>query len=218
MELKDLMSGIAVVIDDALGVDANGKDTTEVSQDRIVKIVDRFEEDWQVPFYKASEIPAEETWPNLLQAATFILLDWKLWPDGATELEREIVGTLIRFLKQAKDYFVPVFIFTNESRDDVIDKLPEDVYRKESPEKNFIFLRRKDELLQGDSLVVDEIENWFKNNASVYALKTWERAFHAAKKDLFGSMYARKCGLAACILECLQRRSCRSELSSHESD
>ena len=53
--------------------------------------------------------------PGLLEAASFILLDWRLWPAGADELERAGVASNIRFLEQAKDYFVPVFIFTNEA-------------------------------------------------------------------------------------------------------
>ena len=36
-----------------------------------------------------------------------------------------------------------------------------------------------------------DIKKWVQRNASVYALKTWESAFHAAKRELFGSMYAR---------------------------
>ena len=36
-----------------------------------------------------------------------------------------------------------------------------------------------------------DIERWVRNNASVYALKTWDRVFREARKELFGSMYAR---------------------------
>ena len=177
MELKNLMSGIAVVIDDAL--DGNG--------DPIVQIVERIGQEWNLPFYKANEMPPEETWPNLLQAASFILLDWGLWPKGASQLEQAGVEKNIRFLDQANDYFVPVFIFTNDSPEDVKSKLPEKMNREGSP----VFIRNKTILLSGDSLNFSDIEDWIKGNASVYALKTWEQAFHAAKKELFSSMYAR---------------------------
>ena len=190
MELKSLMSGIAVVIDDKIENAATDEDNEGGTGDLIVKIVGRVEQEWNLPFCKAKEMPPEETWPNLLQAASFILLDWKLWPIGAPELERAGIEKNIQFIEKAKDYLVPVFIFTNEESEDVKDKLPEDIYREEAQEKNFVFIQRKADLLSNDgSLDSSTIENWLKKNASVYALKAWEQAFYAAKKELFSSMY-----------------------------
>ncbi len=191
MDLKKLLSGIAVVIDDAFnnGVTERGGD--DQTTDGIFRIVEGIEREWNLPFYKSSTMPPDDTWPNLLQAASFILLDWKLWPDGASQLEKAVVEKNIQFLEQAKNHFVPVFVFTNENQEDVEDNLPECVYDKNSPERNFIFIRQKDQLLNGDSLDCSDIENWIGNNASVYALKTWENGFRAAKRELFSSMYAR---------------------------
>lgn len=185
MELRDLLSGIAVVIDDKIEEDR------DENADRILKIVNRLEQEWNLPFYKAKQIPPKDTWPNLLQAASFILLDWKLWPPAASEQERDGIEKNIEFIRQAKDCFVPVLIFTNEDPEDIKSKLPDDVYQEETAEKSFVFVQRKEELLHGDELDSSAIERWVKKNASVYALKTWERVFHAAKKNLFSSMYAR---------------------------
>ena len=185
MELKDLLSGIAVVIDDKIEED-RGEDP-----DRILEIVNQLEQGRNLPFYKAIKIPPKDTWPNLLQAASFILLDWKLWPTAASQLERAGIEKNIEFIKQAKDYFVPVLIFTNEDPEDIKSELPHDVYQEETAEKSFVFVQQKKELLHGDELGLSAIEQWIKKNASVYALKTWERVFHVAKKDLFSSMYAR---------------------------
>ena len=187
MELKNLMSGIAVVIDDAIENAATDEDGKDGNSDLIVKIVERLEQEWNLPLYRTKEMPPKETWPNLLQAASFILLDWRLWPSGASQLEQAGIEKNIQFLDQAKNHFVPVFIFTNESPDEVKSKLPEAVYREGSP----VFIRSKQGLLSGDSLDFSSIDQWIKQNASVYALKTWEQAFHAAKKELFSSMYAR---------------------------
>ncbi len=184
MNLKDLMSGIGVVIDDAF-------DRTDGRNDLIFRIVEQIEHEWHLPFYKTGTMPSESTWPGLLQAASFVLLDWELWPTGAAALEQDGIERNIRFLDQAKDYFVPAFILTNENPADVADRLPDTVYNPEAPEKNFIFLRRKADLMADDALQFNAIEEWVRRNASVYALKTWEREFHVAKKELFGSMYAR---------------------------
>jgi len=120
MDLKDLMSGIAVVIDDKIDnadvVAANGD---VEGDDPIIEIVNRFEREWNLPFYRTARMPPRNTWSNLLQSASFILLDWKLWSNGASQLERAGIEENVRFLEQAKNYFVPIFIFTNESPEDV---------------------------------------------------------------------------------------------------
>lgn len=146
MELKDLLSGIAVVIDDKIEEDRD-KDP-----DRILEIVNQLEQEWNLPFYKEIKIPPKGTWPNLLQAASFILLDWKLWPTATSEQERDGIKKNIEFIKQAKDYFVPVLIFTNEDPEDIKSELPPDVYQEETAEKSFVFVQQKKELLHGDKL------------------------------------------------------------------
>ena len=191
MDLKDLMSGIAVVIDDKIGDPDAGENDDVGGDDPITEIVSRFEQEWNLPFYRTDRMPPKDTWPNLLQSASFILLDWKLWPNGASQLERAGIGENVQFLEQAKDYFIPVFIFTNESPEDVKNALPKEIYRSESPEKNFVFIQAKGDLLSSESLALDALERWMKGSASVYALKTWEQVFQAARRDLFGAMYAR---------------------------
>ena len=182
MNIKNLMSGIAVVIDDAYE-----KDGSANSGDKIFELVKSIENEWKIPFYTTHKIPSDEMANNLLQSASFILLDWKLWPSGTTNLERDGITNNINFLKQAKDYFVPVFIFTNESQDDITNKISE-LYDKDNPEKNFIFIKNKAELASGIS---EPIRDWLQGNASVYTLKTWEQTFYKAKRSLFSSMYGK---------------------------
>lgn len=191
MNLKSLMSGIAVVIDDALGIGADERENPDEKDDRIFKIVDLIKRQWDLPFYESPRIPPKDVWPNLLQAASFILLDWKLWTSGSAMLENEGVKNNIEFLERARDYVVPVLIFTNENTDDVESKLPQSIYSPDAHHRNHIFIRTKSNVIVGESLDFGAIENWFRTNASVYALKTWEKAFNEAKKELFSSMYAR---------------------------
>lgn len=188
MDLQGLLSGIAVVIDDKIDVDAG--DDGNVADDSIVEIVQRFEKEWNLPCYKARSMPPEEMWPGLLQTASFVLLDWKLWPNGASQLEQSGIEKNVRFLEQAKAYFVPVFIFTNENPEDVKVHLPT-IYREETAEKSFVFIQRKGELLSNGDLDLEAVERWMRGNASVYALKAWNRTFLAARKELFGAMYAK---------------------------
>ena len=132
MELKDLLSGIAVVIDDRIDAVGSSGENHGEGDDPIVEIVRRLERDWNLPCCTRREMPPEGMWPGLLQAASFVLLDWKLWPTGAAELERDGIKRNIQFIERAKDYLVPVFIFTNENPDDVEDHLPLQIYTKET--------------------------------------------------------------------------------------
>ena len=184
MNIENLMSGIAVVIDDAFG-----ENSSEGDPDRIVQLVNDIEKKWNKPFYKAPKMPSAEICSNLLKSASFILLDWQLWPDGAANLEADGIQDNLDFLKQAKDYFVPVFIFTNANPSDVSAALPDSLYNKDRPERNFIFIKQKEDLIEGVLFV--SIEDWIQKSASVYTLKAWEQAFYEAKKSLFSSMYAK---------------------------
>lgn len=183
MNLKTLMSGIAVVIDDEFAESGGGKG------DMIFRIVDNMEGEWEMPFYKTHEIPLDGFSDGLLRSASFVLLDWKLWPDSP-QLEKEGIKKNIKFLEKAKAYFIPVFIFTNEAPSDVAHHLPKDLYDAERPESNFIFIKRKSELARRKN-IFDSIRRWIKTNASVYALKAWEWEFYESKRALFSSMYAK---------------------------
>lgn len=179
MNIKDLMSGIGVVIDDSYR-------KVNDSDDKIFELVKNIEGEWEMPLYKDHRIPSENICNSLLQSASFILLDWKLWPSGASELERDGIKRNKQFLKKAKDYFVPAFIFTNESVDDVINALGS-LYDKDNLGRNFIFVKGKGDLIS--SGISEGIMEWLRVNASVYTLKTWEHAFNKAKRKLFSSMY-----------------------------
>lgn len=179
MGIKSLMSGIAVVIDDELN---KGR-----KNDKIFEIVKKIEREWRIPFYKTHKIPPASTCDNLLQSASFVLLDWQLWRGESSQLAERGIERNIKFLEKAKDFFVPVFIFTNEHPEDVAYKLPESLYDQNDIERNFIFVKRKSDLIEGN--ISSLIENWMQKNASVYTLKTWEQAFYESKINLFSSMY-----------------------------
>lgn len=182
MDLKSLMSGIAVVIDDALHK-SNGD-----ASDGIYQIIDQIEKEWNICFVTKDQIPSRDVCQNLLQSSSFILLDWELWSNGS-QLEQFGIDKNVEFLELAKQYFVPVLIFTNNHPLEVTEKLPASLYHQDNPEKNFIFIKNKLDVI--NDLEFNLLKNWIQTNASVYTLKAWEQEFYEAKRMLFGSMYSK---------------------------
>ena len=192
MDTKELMSGIAVVIDDALFDDQPGRVGQAITGgDRIRQIVDWFEREWKLPFVKSTSLPDAPQWPNLLRAASFVLLDWRLWPPGAEELKRQTIKEVIQFLASAKENLVPVLIFTNEDPEVVKGHLPPDLYSDPAEGESFVFVGRKNDVWSDESVEIAILEAWIYKNASVYALKTWEQVVGSAKSELFQAMCAR---------------------------
>jgi hypothetical protein len=96
----------------------------------------------------------------------------------------------IEFLKLIKqNVFAPVFIFTNEPKDNIISLLKEHgLYLDDKP--NFIFIKNKVELV-GDNRLFKTIEEWVKTVPSIYVLKKWEESYRKAKNQLFWDFYER---------------------------
>lgn len=192
MDTKDLLTGIAVVIDDALSVGVDVEKASAGVPDRIVEIVAWFESEWDFPFVKLAKMPEPSVWSNLLDSASFVLLDWKLWAKDAGEAEKQRnIAESIEFLRLARDRLVPVFIFTNEERDDVVYALPDDVYDEEGAGQSFVLVERKQDLWSDGSFDTARLDEWVRQNASVYALKVWNRVVGSAKNELFAAMCKR---------------------------
>ena len=191
MEIGKLMSGIAVVIDDAVECGAWSVQDAAPGDDLINRIVDWFERNWNLSFVKALDIPGEEQWENLLRAASFVLLDWRLWGDGGDAAKRHKIAEIVSFLRAARGKLVPVFIFTNDEPSDVTAELPEEIYREEDARRSFVFVRDKVGMWADDSVDVGVLKSWVDGNASVYALKTWDRVLDEARNELFHAMCGR---------------------------
>ncbi len=192
METKELISGIGVVIDDAVTDASMGE--RNLIEDSISRIVEWFESEWNLPFVRKKALPKEALWANLFRSASFVLLDWRLWGDGGEELKSRTIEDIKKFLEAARENLIPIFILTNENPDDVkseLQGLSDDVYEEDSSGRNFVFVRQKSEFWDGTSVNVEILEKWVYGNASVYALKTWHRVMGNAKSELFKAMCQR---------------------------
>ncbi len=194
MDIKELFKGVAVIIDD----EVNKKDT------QIFKIVKKLEEE-NVPLLKYKYLPDDKIVENFLNVS-FILLDWQLDPiidvetkgtvSGSTSIEiikpsgGDNTKIVIDFIKKLTNkYFLPVFIFSKEYSDVIIQKLKEEnLYIDEG--KNFIFVKKKEELISDEeNKIFTEIEKWLRETPSIYVLKEWEKSLNDAKNKLFWDFY-----------------------------
>ena len=194
MKTEKLMSGIAVVIDDALTIVPRDGGEENGGEDLIEQIVTWFESEWRLPFIKMTTLPEEAFWPNLLRAASFVLLDWRLWGAGGDMLRRSTIDNIKAFLTSARKNLVPVFILTNEDPNDVtaeLSLLPDDVYDENAAASNFVFVKPKSGFWTGAAVDVGTLRAWVYGNASVYALKTWHQVVDEAKSELFQAMCRR---------------------------
>lgn len=184
MNIKNLLSGIAIIIDDKI--------KKEDSRDLILKIRNQLKEN-NISILEYEDIP-EDTEICNFKNISFILLDWELFErpvHGMYIDETPFINNNIKFLKEIKkNSFTPVFIFSNQSPDSIIRELSDKgIYSEDS--NNYIFIKQKKDILSDDddNSLFTEIENWLKETPSMYVLKEWECSLNEAKRNLFWSFY-----------------------------
>lgn len=191
MSTRDLFNGIAVLIDDEYGdenaaISAIAKQISEAGGHVI----------------GLTSLPEAQQIANL-RGASFFVVDWNLdskpivGEDGSLEAihipagVREASAEKTRkFLKDLRDRrFAPVFIFTNEPVDTVIESLGQDagLYVKDQP--THIFVKAKDEVL--DQGVFAVLTEWVEKTPSALALKRWEQEYESAKNALFTEFHSK---------------------------
>lgn len=176
--IKDLFSGIGVVIDDQ--INENPENSSEIQE-----IVQSLENEGY-PLIKYDALPQSKNLPHL-HSVSFILLDWKLVGEGVPHTE-QMVSENIEFIKELKKYsWFPIFVFSNESKDAIERKLKDEkVFSEDHP--THVFVKSKKEVDTCEKLF-NELEKWVKNNPPVYILKLWEQAKREAKVKMLWDFY-----------------------------
>jgi hypothetical protein len=183
-----LFDGIAVVIDDQILDEKSGIWTIETQiKDQGCHVI------------AMQDLPDAAQLRNL-RSVSFFVVDWNL---TATPIGDELgAGTslipkglwkanaarIVEFLEELKKIrFAPVFIFTDQSVETVINYLKKhnDLYDESGP--SHIFVKSKAEVI--DSGVFNVLSDHLKSAPSAYVLKTWEREYERAKNALFLDFY-----------------------------
>lgn len=184
--LPNLFKGIAVVIDNGIG-----KGDT----------IDQILENIRAGGGHAVELlslPSEDYDLEHFAKASFFIMDWNLGNSEQGEplpagvrltgmLDAEMIANNIAFLKRlSNNRHAPVFIFTNEAPEVVIDELKTDADLHRSVEESHILVQRKADVIDK---VYEVLETWAEKTPSVLTLKTWERAYMRAANELFVDLY-----------------------------
>lgn len=184
MDVNKLMAGVAVIIDDEVN-EPSANINQIVSQIK----VNHF------PFLTYDYPPSKHVIQNL-KDVSFIVLDWQF---GAGISEEDTMGgtsqpqhvkegdIVVDFLKELNEVcFVPVFIFSNAAKKDIIKRLSQEKLYSKHIKHNHIFISSKSDVQED---LFNKIEAWLKHTPSIYALKEWDRAFDKARRDLFWNFY-----------------------------
>ncbi|MDR1244513.1 MAG: hypothetical protein LBJ98_00855 [Endomicrobium sp.] len=175
----DLFRGVGVIIDDAL------KSEKETAHDGIWEIKKSFE-DKNIPLLTYFELPDNNT--KNFNSISFLLLDWDLIGlEQGIDLPQAAIDDNITFIQQFNDIcFVPIFIFSNESKESIEEQLVmADLY--DDKKSNNIFIKSKSDFVNVDLFTV--IEEWIKQTPSIYVLKEWELSLQQGKNSLFWDFY-----------------------------
>jgi hypothetical protein len=183
-----LFHGIAVLIDDEIH---DPKSSVKKIQNAI--------EEAGCHVVPLSAIPGEASVPNFREVAFFVL-DWKLYGadlkveegiplPAPPEIVQANEESIFKFLKDLKKIrYAPVFIFTDEPTENIVDKLKQNDLYDES-DSSHILVMDKTEVF--DSGVFKVLTKWMEGAPSVYVLKSWERAYEKAKNELFIDFYGK---------------------------
>jgi hypothetical protein len=177
----DLFKGVGVIIDDAFK-----QENFEKSKSDIIRRIKNSFKNNNIPLLKFGELPNKEEISHF-NSISFLLLDWDLYGLGS-KLPQSAIDDNIDFIKQFNSVsFAPIFIFSNETKQDIELQLIEaDLY--DELKSNHIFVESKSELKDAPSLFT-KIEDWVKQTPSIYVLKEWELSLQQAKNSLFWDFY-----------------------------
>lgn len=178
--LMGLFNGVALVIDDCID--------SENETDGITKILDQLRKKY-IPFITETELPRKEKRKHYTEIS-FVILDWNLQTfyldEGVSSpenLKADMENENISFIKDIQSQsYCPIFIFTNDTVNDISDKLTKNGIPCD--DKSNIFIKNKDEFTDNNSVDKVIIE-WLKSHSSMYVLKEWEREYQKAKCQLF---------------------------------
>lgn len=189
MNMEELFSGVAVVIDDEVN-DSSANINKIIAQIEAAKI----------PVLKYTSLPEGDIVGHF-QNLSFLLLDWRLIKDNVSNEEIEEGVTMpdglqeydatenLAFIESLnRNCFCPVFLFTNEDTSSIDIKLKEKGLVADDRPSN-LFVQSKSDL-QDKGTLFNKVSEWLKETPSIYVLKEWEKEYQSCKTKLFSELHS----------------------------
>lgn len=187
-DLKSLFHGIAIVIDDKVGVEEDTPDPIN----QIVAVI----ESQNCHAVKLRKIPSKEQAKNFT-GASFFILDWEFNPLTKEEISEGVqvpanlknrkIKENLNFIEQINEsQFIPIFIFTSEDTNSVKQELQAKGLLMGTQGDHIYVLSKSDVLSAG---LFETMETWIRTHPSAYVFKKWESAYSTAKDSLFKEFY-----------------------------
>ncbi|MBN2162439.1 MAG: hypothetical protein JW713_05810 [Pontiellaceae bacterium] len=203
-----MMSGIGIVVDDRIS-------ETDETKDGIANILEQIQKR-NVPCVKYDVLPPQDSLKNFANVS-FILLDWELWEKPEDNLivegvmtggqqEADGIADNVAFLKSLREWcFAPVFLFSHLEPERIKKTLRDEGLLTEDESQSFIFVHDKKHLLhiegENEYPLFSTVNNWIKNNPSMYVLTQWKKVVLKAKNNLFWDMYEANAGWPSVLWE-----------------
>lgn len=181
MDDKNLFDGVGVVIDDhVLGNNEH--------DDKIIQLVDFLENKKHLPLVKYVQLPDDIEFSALF-AINFVLLDWDLSglnddfgiPISTPLLKENAIIDNIKFIKKiTQSVVIPIFIFSNDSVDEIKNRLKEENILEDDNDAVFpIFIKSKSDLFDesGQCIMFDLINTWLTTIPSIYVTQKWKNTY-----------------------------------------
>jgi len=199
----DLCEGVAVIIDDGIG-----------GGDEIDDIINKIHE-MGIPTCEIRDITEAKKFVEHFKSINFIIVDWNMcetheFVAPPEELKKSMHKQVIDIIKRIREIcFAPIFLYTQDSEDDIQDQIIKslveaDLYWEDQPERNFIHVKNKYELLQEDKLFED-IANWVEANPSLYLLKSWQKEFLDSQNKIFWDLFEKSPSWPKILWESFER-------------
>lgn len=177
MNIKELFSGVGVIIDDQIFNDDG--------HDKIRDIANNLESE-NIPLLKYDDLPEDDLLPNLCGVG-FLILDWDLHKgiQVGDEYEKEVIVFIKKIFEITAS---PIFIFSNKDEEELKNKLTQYKILRGAQQKP-IFIKNKSKLNGDVESIFSAIDVWLRSVPSVYLLKYWSRSFNDARIELFKEFY-----------------------------
>lgn len=183
-KLNNFLSSTAIVIDDEI-IDKNSS---------ISAIINELSN-------KGTMFVMQTDLPDSIQSisnVSYIILDWDLKSSEEKELldsgviipdtlkETKVSENINFVLNIINNFFIPIFVFSQENTDMIKNKLEENDTIKEAITKRRVLLHSKGELT-GDK-ICEALNNWLNESSAVYTYKILDEAIEKAKHRYFNEM------------------------------